>query len=302
MKKKKLSLLHIFLIFFIIEFLFSFRMGYTLHVGVNPQTGSFSVWNQKEEIKLQEKIDEEFQTDGYIAKTNKPPEEFTYGSKTIYNVCKIFAPKTPISCFKTFRTILVIDLFWILVALMVRKVLQGKPTKTQLFFEMIYGFIDNLVVETMGTAKRKYVPYVLSIFLFVLSCNWIGLLPIPGLIEPTRNLNVTLGLGAMAVLFAHAMGLRKHGLKDYIKEYTEPMFFLAPLHLVGELAKIVSISFRLFGNIFGESIIVMVVSSLTYYVIMPVGLNMFFTLFSGTIQAFVFTTLSMTYLSIQISD
>jgi len=71
---------------------------------------------------------------------------------------------------------------------------------------------------------------------------------------------------------------------------------------VGEVSKVISISFRLFGNIFGGAIITLVISSLTKNVIVPIGLNLFFTMFAGTIQAFVFTMLALTYLSMEIVD
>ena len=84
--------------------------------------------------------------------------------------------------------------------------------------------------------------------------------------------------------------------------YTEPFFVMAPLNIITEIANVVSLSFRLFGNILGGAIIVMVISFLTRYVILPVGLNIFFGIFVGTIQAFVFTMLSMTYLAVAIAD
>ena len=78
------------------------------------------------------------------------------------------------------------------------------------------------------------------------------------------------------------------------------MFFMMPLNVIGELAKIVSISFRLFGNIMGGAIIILVVSHLTYSLVLPPFLNAFFGLFVGTIQAFVFTMLTVVYISVQV--
>jgi F-type H+-transporting ATPase subunit a len=103
----------------------------------------------------------------------------------------------------------------------------------------------------------------------------------------------------MGFVIAHYVGIKTKGFKAYIKEYFEPMFFMMPLNLIGELAKIVSISFRLFGNIMGGSIIILVVSYLTYSIILPPFLNAFFGLFVGTIQAFVFTMLTVVYISTQ---
>ena len=77
------------------------------------------------------------------------------------------------------------------------------------------------------------------------------------------------------------------------------MFFMAPLNIIGELSKVVSISFRLYGNIMGGSIIILVVSDLVYGLVLPPALNAFFGLFVGTIQAFVFTMLTLVYISVQ---
>ena len=101
----------------------------------------------------------------------------------------------------------------------------------------------------------------------------------------------------MGFVIAHYAGIKSKGFKEYAKEYFQPIFFMMPLNLIGELAKIISISFRLFGNIMGGSIIILVVSYLTYSVLLPPFLNAFFGLFVGTIQAFVFTMLTVVYIS-----
>jgi F-type H+-transporting ATPase subunit a len=80
----------------------------------------------------------------------------------------------------------------------------------------------------------------------------------------------------------------------------EPMFFMAPLNIIGELAKVVSISFRLYGNILGGAIIILVVSHLIYSLVLPPLLICFFSLFVGSIQAFVFTMLTLVYISVQV--
>jgi F-type H+-transporting ATPase subunit a len=104
----------------------------------------------------------------------------------------------------------------------------------------------------------------------------------------------------MGFFIAHWAGIRAKGFKVYVKAYFEPMFFMMPLNVIGELAKVVSISFRLFGNIMGGSIIILVVSYLTYSVLLPPFLNAFFGLFVGTIQGFVFTMLTVVYISVQV--
>ena len=85
--------------------------------------------------------------------------------------------------------------------------------------------------------------------MFLVLANWLGI--IPYLEEPTKDLNTPLSLGIMGFVIAHAAGIKSKGFKAYAGEYFEPMFFMMPLNVIGELAKIVSISFRLFGNIMG---------------------------------------------------
>jgi F-type H+-transporting ATPase subunit a len=122
----------------------------------------------------------------------------------------------------------------------------------------------------------------------------------PHLAEPTKDLNTPLGLGIMGFFIAHYAGIRAKGFKRYAKDYFEPIFLMAPLNMIGEIAKVVSISFRLYGNIMGGAIIVLVVSHLVYSLILPPFLIAFFSLFIGTIQAFVFTMLTLVYISVQV--
>ena len=89
-------------------------------------------------------------------------------------------------------------------------------------------------------------------------------------------------------------------MADNVKEFFQPIFFMMPLNVVGELAKVISISFRLFGNIMGGAIIIIVVSHLLYFIIVPILLNGFFGMFVGSVQAFVFTMLYLTYTSVAV--
>jgi F-type H+-transporting ATPase subunit a len=165
----------------------------------------------------------------------------------------------------------------------------------ELFVKQFYGLTEDALNKEMA---EKYGPLVCALFMFLLLSNWLGI--IPHLEEPTKDLNTPLSLGLMGFVIAHYAGIKSKGFKAYASEYFQPMFFMMPLNVIGELAKIVSISFRLFGNIMGGSIIILVVSYLTYSVVLPPLLNAFFGLFVGTIQAFVFTMLTIVYISVQV--
>ena len=173
------------------------------------------------------------------------------------------------------------------------------PNRVQIFGEMIVGQFYQLTEDAMDKQEaEKYGPMICSLFLFLTLSNWLGI--IPHLEEPTKDLNTPLGLGIMGFVLAHYAGIKSKGFKEYAQEYFQPMFIMMPLNVIGELAKIVSISFRLFGNIMGGSIIILVVSHLTFSLVLPPFLNAFFGMFVGTIQAFVFTMLTIVYISVQI--
>lgn len=173
------------------------------------------------------------------------------------------------------------------------------PGPWQMIAELLVDWFKELVRDALGDAyEERYFPLICALFIFLLLCNWVGI--VPGLEEPTKDLNTTLGLGVMGFIIAHGTAIKVKGLKEYIKEYFEPMFFLAPLNVVGEIAKVISISFRLFGNIMGGSIIIIVVSHLIWGLLLPPFLYGFFGLFVGTVQAFVFMMLTLVYISVQI--
>jgi len=173
------------------------------------------------------------------------------------------------------------------------------PSSLQLLGELLvsglYGLTEDALDEKMA---RKYGPLTCALFMFLVISNLVGIIPF--LEEPTKDLNTPISLGVMGFFIAHSAGIKSKGIKKYLKEYCEPIFFMMPLNVIGELAKVVSISFRLFGNIMGGAIIIMVVSYLSYSIILPPFLNAFFGLFVGTIQAFVFTMLTIVYISVQV--
>jgi len=177
-----------------------------------------------------------------------------------------------------------------------RRIIPG-PVQVigELFINQLYGLTEDAMDKELG---KKYSPLVCALFLFLLASNWCGLFPF--MEEPTKDLNTPLSMGLMGFVIAHYAGIRAKGFKGYIKEYFEPIFFMMPLNLIGELAKVVSISFRLFGNIMGGSIIILVVSHLIYSILLPPFLNAFFVIFIGAIQAFVFTMLTIVYIAVQV--
>ena len=253
----------------------SVGLNHTLQIGFDE--GKFVIRNVEHGETIQDQINHEFQSYHFI---------------NLFGRFKIN--------WSVLRVILFVDLFLIVFAVLVRRKIHLIPGKLQLIAEIIYSFFTNLVVETIGENKKYFTPYIFTIFIFIWLCNIVGLIPIPGNLEPTRNLNVPLGLGLMALITVHYSSIKEKGIGAYLKEYAEPLAFMAPLNVVGELAKGISLSFRLFGNILGGAIIILVVSNLTRFILIPVGLNLFFGLFIGTVQAFVFTMLVLSYTAVAI--
>ena len=302
MTKKKKKFLKILIVFFVIEIvvlLISGNLNKELHIGLDD-SGKFVIKNIEKPFDLQKKILEDFQPDQYLKEEGGKPQ--IYGSEKLYTFFKNVFGQNTIGSFRLLRMLLIVDLVLIFLAILIRKKLFRRPSKPQILFELIYTVFEEFVDETLGKKNLHFTPYIVTLFIFIWTCNMIGLIPIPGFMEPTRNLNVPLGLGIMAVAVVHYMAIKTKGLGKYLKGYAEPLAPLAPLNLVGELSKAVSISFRLFGNILGGSIIILVVSSLVKFIIMPVGLSLFFGMFVGTIQAFVFTMLALTYIGAEIAE
>ena len=178
------------------------------------------------------------------------------------------------------------------------------PGRKQMFLETVMSAFDKLVKDTIGTDYRKYFPLITTLFLFVMFSNWLGV--VPTLEEPTKDLNTPLGLAMVIFFVTHFSGVKYKGLIGYIKEFFEPIPFLFPLNIVGEIGKFVSLFFRLFGNIFGGSVIIWVAYTMilktawTAWIMIFLGpvLYGYFGIFVGMIQAFVFTMLSMTYIAV----
>jgi F-type H+-transporting ATPase subunit a len=151
----------------------------------------------------------------------------------------------------------------------------------------------------MGPQKaRRYFPILATLFLFILISNWSGILPLAGHVKgfapPTSTLSVTAGLAVVAFITSVVAGLREKGV-GYLKHFFQPFFLMFPLNLIEELVKPLSLSLRLYGNIFGEETVVAVLLGL-FAPLTPVPMQLLGLLF-GFIQALVFTTLTAIYIA-----
>jgi F-type H+-transporting ATPase subunit a len=179
-------------------------------------------------------------------------------------------------------------------ALFVRGV-QLLPKKGQNFYEVVIEGLENFMVEITGPEGRFFFPYIGTVFLYILVCNLIGLMP--GFNSPTANLNTTLSLALCTFVYTHVIGLKFHGVK-YIKHFMGPVWWLAPLmlpiELIGHLARIMSLSVRLFGNIFGKETVLAILFTLAGLYLAPLPI-LFLGILVSFIQALVFMLLSIMY-------
>ena len=169
------------------------------------------------------------------------------------------------------------------------------PKGAQNVFELVVSGLEEFMVEVTGEEGRAFFPYIASIFLFIMLCNLIGLLP--GFYSPTANVNTTLSLALCSFIYTHYLGIKYHGAK-YIKHFLGPIPALAPLffmiEIVGHSARVLSLTLRLFGNIMGEDLVLTILLFLAGMFLAPLPM-MFLAVFTSVVQAFVFTLLSMMY-------
>jgi F-type H+-transporting ATPase subunit a len=175
------------------------------------------------------------------------------------------------------------------------------PTGVQNLLEVIVGGLNDFIEDIMGPEGKHYLTLIGTLFLFILVCNLQGL--VPGFDSPTANINTTLALALVAFTATHYIGLKRHGI-GYIKHFMGPMWGLAPLmlpiELISHFARVMSLTFRLFGNMVAKHKLLLVLALLAPYIapvpILGLGLLVAF------VQALVFTLLTMLYLSGSIEE
>jgi len=193
-------------------------------------------------------------------------------------------------------TLIVVILLSVLLGLAGRRV-QMIPGKTQVVLESLIDFFEGLIVDTIGENGKKYLPLVTTVGLFIMTSNLLGL--IPGFMSPTSKLNVTLGCALVVWLYYHWQGVKTQGLLGYLKHFTGSNPFLAPLllpiEIISHFSRPVSLSMRLFGNIFSEELLILIIASIIPY-LLPLPF-MAIAIFTAVIQAYVFVLLTCIYIA-----
>jgi len=190
----------------------------------------------------------------------------------------------------------VVLLLILLFGLASRKI-NSIPSKRQSMLEMIIQAFESQLVNIIGEQGKKFLPLVATIGLFIFFCNLIGL--VPGFMSPTSKLNVTVACALVVFLYYHWQGIKSQGVLKYLKHFLGPIPAIAPLllpiEIISHFSRVVSLSIRLFGNIFAEELLIVVIASIIpFFLPLPF---MAVAVFTSFIQAFVFVLLTCVYLA-----
>lgn len=193
-------------------------------------------------------------------------------------------------------TLLLLAIFAIVFPLLARRYSKEKPSKTQSFLEMLVGGLRSLCEETIGHGGARYLPIIGTFAIFIGVANLFGLFFF--LQPPTGSLSTTVALAVVSFVYFNYQGLKEHGI-GYLKHFMGPLLLIAPLffviEIIGTFARILSLSLRLFMNIYGEHTTTNVFASLV-----PIGVPwpmMALGLFTAALQAYVFALLSAVYVA-----
>jgi F-type H+-transporting ATPase subunit a len=186
--------------------------------------------------------------------------------------------------------------------LMRRKVTSGVPGKLQLFWEVVVEQVSDLAASAIGPEGAQFVGLGVTVGLFILVCNWLAFVPSgdPGfLAPPTGDVNLPLALALIVFVLQHYNSVKARGVGGYFKHYAQPYAALTPINIIEEITKPITLTFRLFGNIFSGVLMIAVIVTLIPPYASWIGLLIwkpFDELFIGAIQAFIFALLTIMYM------
>jgi F-type H+-transporting ATPase subunit a len=206
-----------------------------------------------------------------------------------------------------YSTVLAGAIVVILGLVIARGISSGVPNKLQLTYEVVVDQVRNQVEDAIGPVAPWTIPLAITLFLFILFCNWLSILPtlfhdreyIP---PATADTNTTFAMSLLVFVLFTYVGIKHRGFGHYVKGFFKPLP-LAPIKLIEEVAKPLSLSLRLFGNIFAGGVMVAVIGLFPAYLLWaPTALWKAFDMFIGLIQAFIFAFLSILYFSFAVSE
>jgi F-type H+-transporting ATPase subunit a len=200
----------------------------------------------------------------------------------------------PVTITSTVLTTWIIILTLTLPAIILHRRLRvWEPDTWQLTVEFVVEYVENLIADTVGQTLPEAIPYLTTMITFIALANLFGLLPV--LYAPTSDLNTTLALSLVSLGSVHYYGYRQRGLKAQLLSLFEPVAFMFPLNVIGQVSRVLSMSLRLFGNVIAAEII-----AVTMFMLMPalapLPLNLL-GMITGLLQALVFTVLTIAFMA-----
>lgn len=193
-------------------------------------------------------------------------------------------------------------LILLVLAKIATKSIQMIPSGAQNLFEVIIGGWEDFMVDVMGEHGRPYFPLIFTLFIYILFMNWMGL--VPGMFSPSANINTPLSMALIVFITTHIVGIKEHGF-HYVKHFMGPVAALAPLMIIIEVishfARVLSLTFRLFGNILGEDLVVTILVFLAGMYLAPLPM-MALGVFTCFLQAFIFSLLTMLYIAAALEE
>lgn len=187
--------------------------------------------------------------------------------------------------------------FVLIIGLLARRIALKKertPRGWQNGVEFIFEQLGTQFEQSLGRHAGRFAPLLITLFLFLLISNWMGLFPL--FTSPTADLNTTLGLAVLIMGVVHCSGFKDKGL-SYLKHFVQPHWSLLPIHMIDEIAKPVTLAVRLFGNIIAGEILILILAMLVPFLFLPSVAWLAASTFIGLIQAFIFTMLSISYIA-----
>lgn len=189
---------------------------------------------------------------------------------------------------------------WIIMAVIValciifvRNLKVENPGKGQLLLESAISTGQNFFEEIMGKENRKYIPYLLTVLIYIGISNIIGLF---GFKPPTKDLNVTAAMAIMSMILIEYSGIHKNGLKHWVKHFAEPVPFVAPIMVLEIIIRPLSLCMRLFGNVLGAFVIMELLKTIVP-LLLPIPFSFYFDIFDGLLQAYVFVFLTALFMN-----
>lgn len=189
---------------------------------------------------------------------------------------------------------IIIAVFTVLAIILTRNLkVEGEISKRQALLEICYEKMENFFKDVMGEKVLKYMPWLMSLALFIGASNMVGIF---GLKPPTKSMQVTLVMALTSIVLVEFTAFKEKGFLGRLKAFTKPMWIVTPINIIEIIAKPLSLCMRLFGNIIGAFVIMELIKAATHNIVVPTIFSLYFDLFDGFLQAYVFVFLTGIYL------